>query len=164
MKSKTQTFGQLLLVILMVFMSSCSSSDDDSSTPDTPPPPPVGEDTLKGNYRGTWNSTTPTATFVDFLISVKINGENTNGNSTTLTGEFFATSSFTSCCGNANDGTIVINLDGNTITSFSFNDQIVDCTGNFSGSGEVNSEGDFIIDFTGNDCDGNHVGQIVLSK
>ena len=52
----------------------------------------------------------------------------------------------------------------NEINGFSFNDQIVDCTGNFGGTGVINSMGAFVIDFTGNDCDGDHVGQIVLSK
>ena len=45
-----------------------------------------------------------------------------------------------------------------------FTDTIVDCEGNFSGDGMIDANGNFIIDFTGNDCDGDHVGQLLFIK
>jgi hypothetical protein len=120
-------------------------------------------ETFTGNYRGTWNSTTPTATFTDFGISARFVVSASNPNR--IDAQFFATTNYTSCCStNTNDGTMVINLDGNTITSFSFTDTIVACEGSFSGDGVINASGAFIIDFTGNDCDGSHVGQLAFIK
>ena len=58
-----------------------------------------------------------------------------------------------------------VEFDGDTITSFYYNDVITDCSGVFTGSGGIRaSDRAFVINFTGNDCDGDHVGQIVLKK
>ena len=147
-------------VSLCLFICSCSS--DDGNEPVQMEEDPV-EETFTGDYRGTWNSTTPTATFTDFGISARFVVSASNPNR--IDAQFFATTNYTSCCStNANDGTMVINLDGNTITSFSFTDTIVGCEGTFSGDGVINASGAFIIDFTGNDCDGAHVGQLAFTK
>jgi len=119
------------------------------------------EVTLEGDYVGTWNSTTDMdITYTNFAISAKFKFANTD--KTRLSGEFFARSSSTG----TNDGTMQIVLDGDSISSFNFNDTIIDCTGTFSGSGSITSKDPYTleIDFTGNDCDGNHVGQLRFTR
>lgn len=151
-----------LILLVLIYFSSCSGDD-------SPEEEQKKEDsliTLEGDYLGTWNSTTDKdITFTDFGISAKFTFA--NNEKTRLRGEFFATTSFRSCCqSTGNDGTMVIDLDGDTIASFSFNDQIIDCTGTFSGTGSITSKTPYTlqIDFTGNDCDGNHIGQIVFTR
>jgi len=157
---KTHLTPYAWIVCLCLFISSCSS--DDGNEPVQMEEDPV-EESFTGDYRGTWNSVTPSVTFTDFPISARFVVSASNPNR--IDAEFFATSNFTSCCStNANDGTMIINLDGNTITSFSFTDTIVDCEGSFSGDGMINANGNFIIDFTGNDCDGDHVGQLLFIR
>jgi len=159
MKKNIQIFTKLFFLTLFILTTSCKSDDDSSQEEQQQ------EEGLIGNYSGTWNSDTSTgATFTDFAITVKITGESMSGDETVLSGEFFATSSYVSCCGSENDGTMVFRILNDEIISFNFNDQIVDCTGSFSGTGIVNSIGAFVIDFTGNDCDGDHVGQIIIKK
>lgn len=145
-----------------IFFTACSSSDDD--TPAAEEPEEVV--TLEGNYSGTWSSDTDMdITYTNFAISARL--KFANEEKTRLNGEFFATSSFVSCCESGdNDGTMVFVLDGMQITSFSFNDIITDCTGNFSGTGTITSENPYRleVDFTGNDCDGNHIGKMIFTK
>lgn len=149
------------IICLCVCLFSCSS-DDNNNEPQQMEEDPV-EASFTGNYLGTWNSVTPTITYTDFAISARFVESASNPNR--INAEFFATSNYTSCCStNANDGTMIINLDGNTITSFTFTDTIVDCEGSFSGDGMIDANGNFIIDFTGNDCDGDHVGQLLFIK
>lgn len=157
---KTHLIFYAWIVCLCLFISGCSS--DDGNEPVQMEDDPV-EESFTGNYRGTWNSVTPSITYTDFAISARFVVSASNPNR--IDAEFFATSNYTSCCStNANDGTMIINLDGDTITSFSFTDTIVDCEGSFSGDGMINANGNFIIDFTGNDCDGDHVGQLLFIK
>lgn len=147
---------------------SCSSDDGPAEQQEQEQQEPTEEEvlTLEGNYRGTWNSDTDLdITYTDFGITAKF--EFTDDTETRMRGEFFATTTFESCCSSgANDGTMLIDLDGNTISTFSFNDIITDCTGTFEGSGTITSEDPFTleIDFTGNDCDGNHIGQMVFRR
>lgn len=153
-----------LSTLLLVFvLFSCSSNDDE---PEVEQKEEETEITLEGNYQGLWNSTTDTdAVFTDFPVSAKI--AFANSAKTRLRAEFFATSTLTSCCKDeGNDGTMTMNLDGDAITSFSFNDQIVDCTGSFTGTGSITSKDPYTIkiDFTGNDCDGNHVGELLFTR
>mgnify|MGYP001080707895 CR=1 FL=1 len=149
----------IILVALITFMG-CSKDDGDGGTT---PPPPVSN-TLEGNYTGTWSSTTPTATFNGVSVSAKLqySGSNTDN----LIGEFFISGDYTVCCSaGSNDGTLDIDFDGDTITAFHYNDVITGCSGVFTGSGEIRAtDKAFVIDFTGNDCDGSHVGQIILRK
>lgn len=119
--------------------------------------------TILGNYIGTWNSTTPTATFTDFPISMRIT--QLNQAQTMASGEFFATSGFTSCCNSGdNDGTVTLTLNDGLITSFTYTDIIPDCTGTFEGTGTFENNNTLTIDFTGNDCDGEHTGVLSFVK
>ncbi len=146
---------------ILLFIS-CSGSDDDTPAAEMEPEAV----TLEGDYIGTWNSNTDLdITYTDFGISARL--KFANAEKTRLNGEFFATTSFSSCCNSGdNDGTMVFNLDGTQITSFSFNDIITDCTGNFSGTGTITSENPYRleVDFTGNDCDGNHIGKMIFTR
>jgi hypothetical protein len=145
------------LVFPLITFQSCS--DDDSSNEEEQEE--VKEITLEGDYSGTWNSTTDMdITYTNFAISAKFRFA--NADKTRLSGEFFARSSSTG----DNDGTMLINLDGDSISSFSFNDTLEGCTGTFSGSGSITSKDPYTlqIDFTGNDCDGNHEGQLIFKR
>ncbi|MFT5751130.1 MAG: hypothetical protein ACI828_001373 [Flavobacteriales bacterium] len=159
------SFYVFLCAFLMISLSiSCSSDDPESQQEEQEMEQDMEEETLSGNYFGTWDSTTPTVTFTGFAITAKfvVNASN----SSRIDADFFATDNYTSCCSttNPNDGTMRINLDGSAITSFTFNDTIVDCEGSFTGSGFIDATGAFVIDFTGNDCDGAHVGQLIFRK
>lgn len=149
------------LVLPLVTFLSCSDDDSSEEVKEE-----VKEITLEGDYVGTWNSNTDKdITYTDFGISAKFIFANTT--KTRLSGEFFATTGFNSCCESGpNDGTMLINLEGDDITSFSFKDIITDCTGNFTGKGSITSKSPFTlqIDFTGNDCDGNHTGQLIFRR
>lgn len=153
-KFKTLFFLLFPLVI-------CLSCSDDEGPEEEMEEMEEQEITLEGDYTGTWNSTTDLdITYTDFPISAKFVFGNVA--KTRLNGEFFARSSSTG----DNDGTMVIVLDGDNISSFSFNDTLIDCTGTFSGSGSITSKNPFTlqIDFTGEDCDGNHVGQLIFKR
>ncbi len=152
-------FAISFFALLILSTLSCSSSDD--------PEEIIMQEQAAGfigDYTGTWNSTTPSVTYTDYPVSITIEQERVNGDEIILSGPFFATANQVSCCGSPDDGSVVIKISGDQITSFSFNDRIVDCTGNFTGSGSVSSNGTLIIDFTGQDCDGEHVGQMRFRK
>lgn len=160
--SKCKQYSILYIFLLIII---CSCSEGNSSEE------PVMEEqnevaTLEGRYVGTWNSNTDLdITYTDYAISAEFEFSNTS--KTRLTGAFFATSSFSSCCNSGdNDGTMFLNLDGDTITSFNLNDVIPECTGTFSGSGSIISKSPYTIqiDFTGSDCDGNHIGQLLFTR
>ncbi|WP_027124647.1 hypothetical protein [Gelidibacter mesophilus] len=145
----------ILPIVLLCFLG-CSSDDDNNHVEE--------QDLtyLEGNYVGTWNSTTPTKEYVDFGISAKVESSENNE----LTGTFFYTSNFKVCCSDAEyDGTFLIKVDGTKLTSFRLDDVQRNCEAVFTGSG-VLREGDnaMVIDFTGTDCAGAHVGQIILVK
>lgn len=152
----------LFIFFSLLLFFSCSDSDDGA---DEEQKEEVKEVTLEGNYTGTWNSSTDQdIVYTDYAISAKF--EFLGNNKAKLTGVFFATSGLSSCCGADNDGTMNVDLDGDTITSFSFNDTIIGCTGNFTGSGSITSKNPFTlqVDFTGDDCDGEHVGQLIFKR
>jgi len=156
MKSKF-SINKLFLIVAILFFTGCGGDSDDPINVK----PPVAT-TLAGDYTGSWSSTTPSETFSGVPVSARLTA---NAQETTLSGSFFISSNFVPCCGTTNDGTIRINVDGNTITSFTYADAIPGCTGNFSGTGEINNNTKaLVIDFTGTDCDGDHVGELVLSK
>ncbi len=149
------TNNKWFLIVAILFFSACGGDGTDPTIE-----PPIAT-TLAGDYSGTWDSTTPSATFSGVSVSARLTA---NAQETTLSGPFFISSNFVSCCGSTNDGTIRIIIDGNTITSFTYTDTISGCSGNFSGTGEINSNGALVIDFTGMDCDGDHIGKLVLTK
>ena len=152
----------IILIALMTFMG--CSKDDGEVNGGTTQAPPVDTSILSGNYTGSWNSTTATATFGGVSVSAKL--KYVGSNTEKLTGEFFISGNYTVCCSaGSNDGTLIIEFDGDTITSFRYNDVITDCSGIFDGNGEIRStDRALVINFTGNDCDGDHVGQIILKK
>ncbi len=158
MKNEKTFLMYKLLVLIAICLSGCSSGNDDSLEQQQ-----EDEVTLEGNYRGTWSSTTASATFSNVSVSAKLQF---GGADNILTGSFFISSDYTVCCSaGENDGTLVIDFDGDTITSFNYNDVITNCSGTFNGTGHIRtSDKALVIDFTGNDCDGDHVGQIVLIK
>ncbi len=158
-KEKTFAIEKLFVLIALGLLGISCSSDDSSSLE---PIPPVVT-TLDGNYKGTWSSTTPSATFTNVPISAKLQFAGSNN---ILVGDFFVSGNFTVCCSSgSNDGTLTINMDGDDITSFHYNDVITGCSGVFDGTGIVReNDKALVIDFTGTDCDGDHVGQIVLKK
>lgn len=148
-------FFSKIIAICILFIVACSGGDDS--------PEPEEIVSLEKKYRGTWNSTTPSATFTNVAVSTILTPSATDSNK--LLGEFFINANFTVCCSpGPNDGTLVLEVNGNTITSFLYNDFITDCSGSFNGTGVFRDDGGFVIDFTGNDCDGDHVGQLVLNK
>ena len=156
-KEKTFLMNKLMIILLLFCFVGCSSSDDDS------PEEKQEEVSLEDKYVGTWNSVTPTATFTDVPISAKL--KLVEGNADRLIGELFISSDFTVCCSSgSNDGTLTIDFDGDTITLFHYTDVITGCSGAFDGAGSIRADGAFVIDFTGNDCDGSHVGQFILKK
>ncbi len=155
MKIIFSKFKYLSLVLLLIVLACGGDSEDPTVEP------PIAK-TLAGDYTGTWDSTTPSATFSGVPVSARLTA---NAQETTLSGSFFITSNFVPCCGSTNDGTIRLTIDGSSITSFTYADAIPGCTGNFSGTGEINSNtGALIISFTGTDCDGDHIGELVLTK
>lgn len=143
----------LILPVLMLGFIGCSSDDDNKV---------IEQDLtyLEGNYVGTWNSTTPSKDYVDYEISARVLTSDNNE----LTGTFFYTRNFEVCCSDAEyDGTFTIKIDGKNIKSFRLDDVQRDCEAVFTGDGTVR-EGDnaLVIDITGTDCKGAHVGQIIL--
>lgn len=150
--------GLFYIVFSLLVCLSCSNDDSKEAEEEIIEQMEI---TLEGDYVGTWNSTTDMdIVYTNFAISAKFIFANTD--KTRLSGEFFARSSSTG----DNDGTMQITLDGDSISSFSFNDTIIDCTGTFSGSGSITSKDPYTleINFTGNDCDGNHIGQMVFRR
>lgn len=143
----------LQIVALLLFLA-CSKSDD--SDPDPFP----SSNAPKGAYTGSWTSLTSTgASFKDYPVYAIFDF---NSDHTQVNGEFFVSPKTYNS--SVNDGTITMRLDGNTVTSFLLNDTLLDCEGTFNGTGQVSGDGTFVISFTGTDCDGDHVGEMVFSK
>lgn len=142
-------FRILLFSLVSVCILNCSDKDD------------TNEALISaGNYKGLWNSSTPTATFSNLAISAKIS-EVSPGK---FEGSFFISNNFTSCCGGTNDGTINFTSNGDKITGFTWDDTIPGCTGAFNGAGAITSKNNLRIEFIGNDCDGDHTGFFTLSQ
>ncbi len=148
----------LFLLCMLIVSLGCGSDDTVDNTPD----PEVEEDTgLVGDYKGTWNSTTASASFTNIGISARLE-EVSEGE---FRGPFFISRNFTSCCNSGdNDGIISLTVEEDSVTSFRWDDIIPGCTGTFVGSGLLVNEERFVIEITGRDCDGDHEGSIVLTK
>lgn len=141
----------ILLVTFSMPILSCGSDD------------PASDELVltTGDYTGKWNSTTATAKFTNLSISARIK-EVSAGK---FEGALFISNNFTSCCNSGkDDGAIHFTVNGTTITDFVWDDIIPDCTGTFMGTGTITSNNGFRIEFTGTDCDGDHVGDLTLSK
>jgi len=155
-KTKFDNMYHLKLIaflILSISLTQCGTEEDTEDNNEVI--------TLEGDYTGTWASMTENSLFPGTIISTKLRF--LNGNENKLVGEFFVSGNFTSCCNSGpNDGTLSMDVDGDMITSFTYNDIIPDCGGTFNGTGEVRTNEELFINFTGQDCDGNHVGTIIL--
>ncbi len=147
----------LSFILLGLVLNACGSDDSQEEEEQ------IEETTLEGEYRGSWTSVTETTSFTGVPVSARF--AFASNSETRLLGEFFISSNFTSCCESGpNDGSLTMEIDGATITSFRYNDIIPNCGGTFNGTGTISSSEVLEIAFTGNDCDGNHVGTITLSK
>ena len=155
--NKRNTMTLLFAILIGVFFA-CSDGDDPEVMDESPN---ESFDGYGGDYVGLWNSTTEMAVFTDVSISARVN-EASEG---LLVGDFFISSNFTSCCGSgSSDGSVTIRLSQDSVTSFRWSDTISGCTGTFTGSGIIQDSARFVIDIVGTDCDGDHVGTIVLNK
>ena len=139
-------FFVVTLTSIMLF-SSCSGDDEEQQVVEE-------TNTVEGRYVGGWNSNPPTANVYEnepISAIITMSGENE------FTGEFFFSNAHVPCCGgDGNNGTIMMSIDGTTITSWSYDDTIPGCPGRFMGSGTIASDGRLLIDFTGSDCEGEH--------
>lgn len=151
---KRKSLFLFIFPVLLFSMLGCSSSDDSEKV--------VEQNGIAGAYIGTWNSTTPSNSYVDYGISAKIKISSSN----VATGIIYYTNRFVVCCSEGeNDGTFTIEFDENVISSFRLDDVQTDCAGVFTGKGIVRKKDDaLVIDFIGDDCRGDHVGQIILVK
>lgn len=153
--------SSFLVVILTLFISllSCSKSDVLDDGGDIETETFVGHE---GKYPGGWTSTTPSTSFTNYPVSAIL--RYSNAPQTKIKGEFFATLNFKSCCNLENDGTFTFEIENNQIKNFNLDDKIVGCEGTFKGNGTIAENGNLIIEFTGNDCDGAHVGTLVFRR
>lgn len=109
---------------------------------------------LDGNFTGTWDDNL----YSNFSISTNLTFAGS-----TLSGPFWYSPSFTSCCGGQDDGSILLNLDGDNITNFTYNQKLVSfmggaCDGTYTGNGKIENFVELLIDFEGDDCEGKHTG------
>lgn len=114
---------------------------------------------LQGKYIGQWDDNINTNLGISADLTF-VNG--------ILSGPFYATPSFSSCCGGEDDGSLTIKIEENTITSF-FYDQVLitfmnGCNGQYTGTGRVRNTTELVIDFEGNDCEGSHTGGKITMK
>ena len=106
---------------------------------------------------------TSTADARSFDVAISAEIEETNPGQ--FRGAFYISNNFTSCCNSgSDDGTITFEVSGDEISNFVWNDIIPNCEGTFEGTGMITSENTFTVDFTGTDCDGDHVGSLRLAK
>jgi len=119
------------------------------------------ENVLNGRYIGSWTDNI----YTNFGISCEL--EFTAGK---LRGDFFYSPGFSPCCGGEDDGNITVELDGNIIKEFVYNQDLDSfmggrCPGLYNGTGKLTGLSKLEISFEGNDCEGDHTGgRIVLEK
>ena len=119
---------------------------------------------LEGRYTGLWNDNI----YTNFGISAEL--EAGFGN---VSGPFFYSESFSSCCGGENDGTIRLSLEGDQILAFTYSQSLESfmggpCPGLYTGAGFIKNDNEgitLVIDFEGDDCEGSHTdGKIELNR
>ena len=88
-----------------------------------------------------------------------------------LRGKFWFQGNYTSCCDgpDADDGTAIFLIDGESITELRLSQRVDDfnggpCNGSYEGTGTVENFNSLVIDFTGDDCDGFHDGSFTLTR
>lgn len=116
---------------------------------------------LQGKYVGSWDDNI----YSNFGISADL-----TYSSGRLSGPFYYTGTFDSCCGGNDDGSIIMEIEEDgTIRNFRYNQVLIEfmggCTGTYSGEGNIENYTELHIDFSGSDCEGPHTGgKIVLRK
>ena len=115
---------------------------------------------LNGDYTGTWNDNL----YTDFGISAKL-----KVSGSTISGPFFYSPNFVSCCSGINDGSISFRLVDGAVQNFKYAQSLAsfmggECPGVYNGEGVQENYTSFVIPFDGNDCEGDHVGEIILTK
>lgn len=119
------------------------------------------ENILNGRYIGSWTDNI----YTNFGISCEL--EFIAGK---LRGDFFYSPGFSPCCGGEDDGSITIDLEGNIIKEFVYNQDLDSfmggrCPGLYKGTGTLKGLSTLEISFEGNDCEGDHTGgRIILEK
>ncbi len=140
----------LVGISFSLLLTSCGGEEDQAV-----------EDTISGRYVGGWNSNPPTSNiYENYPISAIVTLVSENE----YEGEFFFTNSHVSCCGSENDGTIKMSISGTSITSWTYDDRVRGCFGEFMGSGTIESDGRLFIDFTGGDCEGEHADAFLFLR
>ncbi|WP_075343166.1 hypothetical protein [Tenacibaculum agarivorans] len=151
----------MYLLLITVFL--CCSNNNDS---DTVEDPGNGNETFlleEGNYKGLWNST---ATNGSVYTDLKITATIKKVSKTEYSGSLFISENYTSCCntsGNNGDGPITIKIENGKVT-FKWVDQIPNCTGEFVATGNHTQNNRLKLKLTGNDCEGDHSGEIEFFK
>jgi len=115
------------------------------------------QNVLIGRYSGTWNDNL----YTDFGISAVLEEKGT-----TISGPFYYSQSFASCCGGNDDGSIRVVTEDDKITSFTYSQTLLSfnggpCDGLYSGSGSIEQGPtgiSILVNFEGNDCEGSHTG------
>ncbi len=116
---------------------------------------------LDGRFIGTWDDNIYTAFGITAELTFKGN---------LISGPFWYSSNFTSCCGGQNDGMISFKLQEDQISTFRYDQRLVSfmggaCNGIYTGEGVLENLTDLVINFSGDDCEGPHTnGRIVLRK
>ena len=116
---------------------------------------------LAGTYIGTWNDNL----YSDFPVSAQLSYKDG-----VLSGPFYYTGAFISCCQGKNDGYIRVTLSNSTITYFVYHQTLANfnggqCDGEYTGQGEVVNYRTLEIEFEGTDCEGLHFdGFLQLTK
>ena len=109
---------------------------------------------LTGRFGGTWDDNI----YAGFGISAELDLRGK-----ILSGPFWYSNNFTSCCGGQNDGSITLELEDSKITSFRYDQKLVSfmggaCNGTYTGEGEIENFTELVINFEGDDCEGPHTG------
>ncbi|NNF34469.1 MAG: hypothetical protein HKN68_10195 [Saprospiraceae bacterium] len=153
---------KLIICLLAIQFMACSN--EDTGPIEMEEEEEEMEITIDGDYTGTWDDNI----YTSFPISAKISESRKDFYS----GPFFYSQngSFVPCCMDTGDnGSISFEVKGDSIINFQYDQDLQfymgGCPGLYKGSGTINSNGWLLIDFTGDDCDGTHVGgKIVLRK
>jgi len=116
---------------------------------------------LQGKYVGTWDDNI----YTSFGISADL-----RFSSGMLSGPFYYTNNFTSCCGGQDDGRILVEIVNDSIIDNFRYDQVLitfmnGCDGTYTGQGDIMNYTNLVINFSGDDCEGPHTGgRIFLRK
>ena len=116
---------------------------------------------VEGRYFGTWDDNL----FEGIPISLELT--HTSGNQ--YDGPIYISLNWTASWGGETDGSVTFDIDQDDINLFEFDQLLPDyaedgCPGYYSGPGTIDDEFNMDISFTGDDCDGHHIGTLVLER